>query len=177
MVFHDPGDGARCQADPELAEFTLDAPVTPSRVLGGQTQNEGGRLVVDGRTSRWAMGIRPASGHQPAAPGQQGGGRHAEGAPRRTRKQATEDGQQGTIGRLVSGTPHLASEDRHFMAQREQLDLLGLFVPKEQEDQLEQMTDSQVAEGPKLPPRPVPSYRADGSRADRSSAQSPWCWG
>ena len=77
------------------------------------------------------MGIRPAFGDQPAAPGQQGTGRHAEGSPGRTGEQATEGGQQGTIGRLVGATPHLASEDGHFVAQGEQFDFLGLFGTKE----------------------------------------------
>ena len=51
VIFHDPGDGARCQVHPELQKFTLDTPIAPPRVLGGQAQSEGGRLVVDGRTT------------------------------------------------------------------------------------------------------------------------------
>ncbi len=46
------GDGARGQVHPELAEFTLDAPVAPPRVLPGQTHDEGRRSVVDGRATR-----------------------------------------------------------------------------------------------------------------------------
>ena len=97
MVLQNLGDGARGQARTQLAEFTLDAPVAPPRVLGGQAQDECGRLVVDWRTTWWATRIRPAFRHQPAVPGQQGPGGHAEGPPRRTGKQTTERGRQATI--------------------------------------------------------------------------------
>jgi hypothetical protein len=140
VVPQNPGDGARGQAHPERAEFTLDAPIPPSRILPGQTQNECGCLV---------------------------------GCPGRTGKQATEDGGQGTIGGLVSPTPHMALEDCHLVAQGDQLDFLGLFGTKEQECQPEEVTGSQVDEGPQLPTCPVPPHRDEGSRADRSSAQSP----
>ena len=80
------------------------------------------------------MGIRPAFGDQPAVPGQQGTGSHAEGSPGRTGEQATEGGQQGTIGGFVSGMPHLAPEDRPFMAQGEKLDLLRLLEAQRQKE-------------------------------------------
>ena len=51
VVFHDPGNGARGQAHAEFAQFTLDTPVTPSRVLPCQSDDECGHLVVDGRTT------------------------------------------------------------------------------------------------------------------------------
>jgi hypothetical protein len=81
-------------------------------------------------------------------PGQQGGGRDAEGCPRRTRKHSTEEGQHSTIGWLEDRTSHLASEDCHFVAQSEELDLLGLFATKEQESQPEEVTEAEIDEGP-----------------------------
>src|SRR5271165_3044265 len=71
------------------------------------------------------MGVRQASRDQPTVPGQQGGGRHTEGWPGRARKESTEGGQKGAIGGLVGGTPHLAPENFHFMAQGEAFGLLG----------------------------------------------------
>jgi hypothetical protein len=68
---------------------------------------------------RVSAGVRPPFGHEPAVPGQKGAGRHAEGSPRRTGKQATESGQQSTIGGLIVGTPHLASKYCHFVAESE----------------------------------------------------------
>jgi hypothetical protein len=80
------------------------------------------------------MRVRPAIGHQPAVPGQQGAGSHAECFPRRTGEHATEAGQQGAIGGLVGTSPHLAPKYFHFVAQDEELDDLGLVASEEQED-------------------------------------------
>ena len=52
------------------------------------------------------------------------------------------------------------------MTKCDQLDILGLLGAKEQESQPEQVTDSQVDEGPQLPTCPAPSHRDEGSRAD-----------
>ena len=98
------------------------------------------------------MGIRPAFGHLPAVPGQQGGRGDTEDSPSRTGKPATEGGQQRTIGRLICATPHLAPEDCHFTAKGEQPDFLGLFSTKQQEDQPEEVIDGEIGEGPQLPP-------------------------
>jgi hypothetical protein len=78
---------------------------------------------------------RPAFGHQPAVPGQQRARSNAEGWPRRKGEQSTQAGQQGTIGGLVGGTPHLAAKYFHLVAQCEELDRIGLFASEEQEDQ------------------------------------------
>ena len=51
LVLHDPGDGARGQAHPELEQLTLDAAVAPSRVLSCQADDECGRLAVNRRTT------------------------------------------------------------------------------------------------------------------------------
>jgi hypothetical protein len=51
VVFHDVGNGARRNPYSELDQFTLDAPVAPSRVLSCQAYDERFRLVVDGRST------------------------------------------------------------------------------------------------------------------------------
>ena len=99
-------------------------------------------------------------------PGQQGGGRHAEGCPGRTGEQATEDSQQGAIGGFVGTTPHLAPKYLHFIAQGEELDLLRPLGAKRQKEQVEHATNSEVDEGPQLASGPAPSQRIDGSRED-----------
>jgi hypothetical protein len=81
-------------------------------------------------------------------PGQQRAGRHPEACPRRAREHATEDGQQGTIGGLVSGTHYLASEYLHFVAQGEELGFLGARAAKEKKHQLEHLSQAEVDEGP-----------------------------
>jgi hypothetical protein len=80
--------------------------------------------------------------------------------------QTPQGGQQCTIGGLVCATPHLAPKDCHFVGKGEQLDFLELFGTKEQEDQLEEVMDSEIDEGPQLATYPVPSHRADGRRDD-----------
>jgi hypothetical protein len=56
-------------------------------------------------------------------------------AARRTGEQSVQAGQQGTVGRLVGGTPHLSAKYFHFVAQGEVLDCIGLFASEKQEDQ------------------------------------------
>src|SRR5664280_1884313 len=119
------------------------------------------------------MGIRPTLVHLPAMPGEQGGRGDTEDSPSRTGKQATEDGQQRTIGRLICATPHLAPEDCHFTAKSEQLDFLGLFGTKQPEDQPEEVIDGEIGEGPQLATCPVPSHRGDVA-ATLDALQSPW---
>jgi hypothetical protein len=63
----------------------------------------------------------------------------------------------------------------HFVAQGEQLDLLGLFATKEEESQSEELSDSEVDEGPQLATGRVLSHRDEGSRTI-FVLQSPW-WG
>ena len=114
--------------------------------------------VSDGDTSSvWP----PAGGARPAK-----WWASAEGYPSRTGMQTPQGGQQCTIGGLVCATPHLAPKDCHFVAKGEQLDFLELFGTKEQEDQLEEVMDSEIDEGPQLATYPVPSHRADGRRDD-----------
>jgi hypothetical protein len=69
-------------------------------------------------------------------------------------------------------TSYLASKYLHFVPQGEELNLLGLFAPKEQESQPKQLSDAEVDEGPQLTTGPVPSHRVDGSRDERCSAES-----
>jgi hypothetical protein len=125
VVLQDLGDGTRRQTHAKFAEFTLDAPVAPERILPGQACDEGNHLFVDGRAARQAMRVRPPSGHQPAVSGNQGCRRHAEGSPGRTGEQAAECGQQSTIGRLIGRTPDVAPKHLHFVAQGEDLGILG----------------------------------------------------
>ena len=119
MVFHDPGDGARRQAHSELEQLTLDPAIAPSRVLSRQAHDECGRLVIDGWTTWWAMGVRPASGHQLTVPCQQRARRYSKSVPLGTRKQAAQGGQQRTIGGPVGGSSHLASKYCEFVAKSE----------------------------------------------------------
>ncbi len=51
VVLYDPGNGACRKTYSELAQFSLDAPVAPPRVLLCQAHDECGRLVFDGRTT------------------------------------------------------------------------------------------------------------------------------
>ncbi len=51
VVLHDPCNGARGKPYSELGQLTLDASVTPSRVLTRQAHNQSGRVIVDGRST------------------------------------------------------------------------------------------------------------------------------
>lgn len=66
------GDGVA-----EPAEFAVDTPVSPGRVLGSEAPNELAKLGADRRSassSRWRL--RPAPGDQTPVPAEHGGGLH-----------------------------------------------------------------------------------------------------
>jgi hypothetical protein len=85
----DPAD--RGGADPvaESEEFSLDAAMTPGRVLLGQSDDEGADLHLDRRTPRRA-GIGPSLGDQAAVPSQQGGRGEAPVCPQTAGQQPAQ---------------------------------------------------------------------------------------
>jgi hypothetical protein len=68
----DPADRGGTDAIAELAQFALDARITPARVLAGQPFGQCGDGGVEGRAPG-AIRVGPLSGHQAAMPAQDGG--------------------------------------------------------------------------------------------------------
>ena len=149
-VLQDPGDRARSEMCAELDELTFDATVAPPRVLGRQSHHQSSRLLIDGGTTWTPVCIGPASGHETTVPGQQGGRCDREGCPAGPGEKAAERGEQRPVSRLELDTGDSTSEDRHLVAQSEQLDLVGLFRACHHDDQLEETTDCEIGERPEV---------------------------
>jgi hypothetical protein len=80
-------------------------------------------------------------------------------------KQSAEHGEKRTISRREGLALHLASEHGHFVAQCEELDLVGVVAVSHDDGELEQAANGEVHEGPKPSPHPVSCHLADRSRS------------
>ena len=72
----------------------------------------------------------------------------AKDAQRDPGEEAAEGGEQREVSGLKPRTSDLTSEDRHLVAQSEQLDLIGFFRACGENDQLEETTDCAIGERP-----------------------------
>jgi hypothetical protein len=79
-------------------------------------------------------------------PAKQRGRGDEERRPPRPRQQPRQPRQHRPIGRLQIQPPDLAAQDRDLMPQHEYLDRIGAFAARHQDDQLEYLTQDQVAE-------------------------------
>jgi hypothetical protein len=65
----------------ETDQLTVDAPMAPGRIVGGQAQHQVPDLAGDGWTASPGMQVRPAAGDQLAVPAQQRGRGDEEDRP------------------------------------------------------------------------------------------------
>src|SRR6202166_2373130 len=160
------GDRAPSQPDAELDQLALDAAVAPSRVLAGETHDEGGGLLIHRWTSGHAMWIGPAPSDEPTMPGEQGLRGYRKAAPARAGEEAAQCRQKGAIGGLVDGTANLSSEHDDLVAQRKQFDLVGALRARHHHNKLEHVSEGEVDKCPKPAARPVPWHPAHGNPCD-----------
>jgi len=73
--------------------------------------------------------------------------------------------QQRSVSGLVGRTFELAPEAGHFVAECEELDLLGTVAASREDGELEQAADGEVDEGPQPAAHPVAPHLADSSRS------------
>jgi hypothetical protein len=103
------------------------------------------------RLTPWrAVGIGPASGHEPTVPGDEGRRCDGERFPAGPGQEAAEGGEQRPVSRFEPRTSDLPAEDRHLVAQSEHVDLVGLFRACGENDQLEETTDCEIGERPEV---------------------------
>ena len=93
----DPPDGSRADAVPETEELTLDAPVSPSRVLPGQPPDQLADLLRD-RRAPCGIRIGPLVLHHAPVPGEQRGGCRDPVQPQMLRQQPRERGDHSAVG-------------------------------------------------------------------------------
>jgi len=111
------------------------------------------------------MPIRPSPSDKATVPGEERLRCHSEAAPEGAGEEATQRSQKCTVGGLEARALHLASEHGHFMAKRQQLDLLGVVSPSHEDHQLEQTAHGEVDESPELTSGPSStSHHREGSR-------------
>jgi hypothetical protein len=110
--------------DAEAEQLTLDALVTPARVVGGQPHDQGGELVGDRGPAELAVGVGPAAGNEAPVPAKQRLGPDAECRPALPRQKSAQRGKPGPIGRLEARSRLLAAQDLKLVAQHQDLDLL-----------------------------------------------------
>ena len=119
------GDRANRHPVPEVEQLTLDALVTPGRVVGGQPHDQRGELVGDRGTAEMAIGVRPAPGNEEPVPAKQRLGPDAECRPPLPWQKPAQHGEPGPVGRLEARPRLLAAQDLELVAQYQDLDLLG----------------------------------------------------
>ena len=88
--------------------------------------------------------------HHPSVPGEQRRRCDAEGSPASPGKQSIECRQERTIRRRKGLALDLPSERGHFVAQSEELDLVGVMGVRQENDELQKTADGEVDESPEL---------------------------
>ena len=163
-------DARGCDDDARAGQFAVDAAVAPLGILLRQTEHHCGGFLGDGRSTRSAMGERPALGDEVPVPAQQGCRLDEEAPERLAGEQSCQSGQHRSICRLKRWSVHLASEHRHLVAQDHDLDGEVRISATDEADQLQHAAERPVEEreghGPGCSPRPAPAVKvqltADG---------------
>ena len=104
----DPADGAGADVVSEAGELSLDAAVSPARVLPCQPDDQLAQLGTNaGATGRARVG--PSLGDQAAVPGQQGGRRDEPVAAQFAGQDPGQGGQESPVGPGWTGWAELAA--------------------------------------------------------------------
>ncbi len=130
---------------PEAEELTLDAAVSPSRVLPGQPPDQLTDLLPD-RRAPGAIGIGPLVPHHAPVPREQRGGCHDPVQPQVPGQQPHERGYHRTVGPVRFRAGDLAAQDCDLVPQYQDLHVLGGVAAGEQRHPAEQPDHEEVEE-------------------------------
>jgi hypothetical protein len=111
----EPADRAGTHSVTQPGEFTLDATVSPSRILLRHKKNQGTDLLGDRRAS-CPVWVRPFPPDQTPVPGQQRGWRDDPMPPQRVRQHPGEGGQDRPVGPGGTRSDDLAAQYGDLMA-------------------------------------------------------------
>ena len=161
-------DGTGRDLAAKAEQFAVDPLVAPPRILPGESQDQLLHLVGNRWPSSRCRGIGPSAAHHAPVPVEEGLGLDQEHRPAGSRELAAQRCQQGAILGLQPGPWMLATQDREFVAQDQDLDFLGLSRPAAEHDQLEDVAQRQVEE---RPDHRHPSRGRQGTTAHRSLSQ------
>jgi len=142
----DPPDGARSDPDPQLAEFALDSHASPSGVLPAETDDEIGRLGIEGRPTGASPMVGPLPPYEFAVPAEEGLGRDHERGPTVPAERPTRRGEERPVSvfelraaRRTAKHPYLVTKGSVF-----ELELRHAPLSGEHSDQAD---EHEVAEG------------------------------
>jgi hypothetical protein len=127
-------------------KLIVDAAVAPVRVLLREAEHEGGGPLGDGRSTRSAVGMRPAPGDEVPGPAQQSFWSDEEAPESTTREQSYESRQHRPVRRLERRSVDLASEECHLVAQHDDLDGEIGVASANESDELEGAAERQTEE-------------------------------
>jgi hypothetical protein len=130
-------DRRRREPQAETFQLTLDAQVPPAGVLARQAEDQLHEISINRRAAAMPPGIGPALRHQAPVPAQQGLGPHQEARPASAGKHTRGRGKEDPVGVGELGARNLPTEDRQFMAQHDDLEILGSRRTEPQRHQFE----------------------------------------
>jgi hypothetical protein len=134
-LFEDRPNRRRREPIAETDEFAVDAPITPSPVLGREAQDQRAQRVVDAGPSRRPVCRRPVPGDEVTMPAHQRVGRDEEHRPTLPIQNTAQPGEQHPIARLEARPWDLMLEDLELFAQHEDLDVFGPIPTAPQHEQ------------------------------------------
>jgi hypothetical protein len=137
LLLQDAADGGRSDTVANLEQLALDSLVSPAGILPGHALDQLSHGGGDGWASE-AMWICPFSGDQATMPAQDCARCDQAMPPQRLRQPADERGEDRSI-RPVHTRPLIRStQDGNFVAQYQELDVLGRRRAAEQQQQVQQ---------------------------------------
>jgi hypothetical protein len=139
----DAADRGRSHAVTELDQLALDSLVSPVVILSGHALDQRGHRVIDGRTSD-AMGRRPLLGDQAMMPAQDRARCDQAMLPQHLRQPADEGSEDRAIHPVQARLRVGSAQHDDFMAQHQELDVLGHRRATEQQQQVQQPEEDKV---------------------------------
>jgi hypothetical protein len=155
----------RGESDTESGEFSVDATVTPRRVLGGEA-DDGVSDLKGGPGPARPMRVRPVVRDETSMPRQDRVGFHQEDRPTGTIEHTRECREDRPIGWLETGMSDLARQYRELMAQHEDLGILRPVPATAEHQQVDHESDETVATG-------HPRILIDPKRPDQIATRNP----
>jgi hypothetical protein len=146
VALQDHPDARGGDADADSGELALYATVAPFRVLLGQPEDERGSSLRDRRSTGSTVRVGPALGDEVPVPAQKGCWLDEEASETLTGHELRKGGKDRPVGRLQRRSVDLPSEDRHLMAQHDNLDREVCVTTTDEPDQLEHATERPVEE-------------------------------
>src|SRR6266542_4509512 len=141
----DPPDGARSEPDPQLAELPLDSHASPSGVLPAETDDEIGRLGIEGRPAGASPMVGPLPPDELAVPPKEGLGRDQERGPTVPGEGPARRGEERPVSVFELRAAHRTAEHPYLVTEGSVLELERHAPPSGEHS--EEADEHEVREG------------------------------